>query len=64
MTENYAIELARRIKRAESAGRDPHWRTQDVAEVLSHLSEMVGGDLDRLEGMIDPATPEGNQQDA
>jgi len=57
MVETYVGELGSRIKKAQSAGGEGHWRTQDVSEVLSHLSEAVGGDIDRLEELIASSKP-------
>lgn len=51
--ENYAAELSKRIKSARDSGKEPHWRTEDVSEVLLHLAEVVGGDIDTLENLAD-----------
>ncbi|MCX6645515.1 MAG: MBL fold metallo-hydrolase [bacterium] len=49
--QKYAMELTSRIKEAKDSGREPQWRTEDVNEVLMHLSEVVDGDLDTLENI-------------
>jgi len=49
--ENYIGELGQRIRQAHETGRDPHWKTQDVTEILEHMSGMVGGDIDKLESL-------------
>ncbi len=57
--EKYIGELGRRIKKAEKDDRYPHWKTRDVAEILTHLTEIVGGDIDRLEGLVESSKQEG-----
>jgi metallo-beta-lactamase family protein len=52
MIEKYTTELASRIKKAEADGREPHWRTEDVSQVLLHLSEILDGDIDKLEFLM------------
>ena len=49
----YATELGSRIQKAKTEGREPHWRTEDVNEVLLRLTEVVGEDIDVLENIAE-----------
>jgi len=55
--ESYVGELGRRVKVAQTGGQEPHWRTQDAAEILTHMAEAVGGDIDKLEKLIESSKP-------
>ncbi len=51
--QDYTRELAGRINEEEESGLDAHWKTIDTREIMGHLSEAVGGDIDRLENLLD-----------
>ncbi len=52
MVEGYVAELGHRVQGAMMRGEEPHWRTEDVSEVLRHLAEVVDGDMDRLQALM------------
>lgn len=53
--ESYLEVLGDRIRKSEEEGLEPHWRTEDVHEILEHLSKLIGRDLDEMKELMGTA---------
>jgi metallo-beta-lactamase family protein len=55
--ESYLKLLGERIRASKVSGLEPHWRTEDMHEILEHLSKIVGCDLEQMQGLMKPLSP-------
>lgn len=54
--DRYITELGRRIQESHMKGQVPYWRTEDVRNVLEHLSGVIGTELKKLGSLSDEKT--------
>jgi metallo-beta-lactamase family protein len=50
--EHYLSILGERIRKSKEEGLEPHWRTEDVKELLEHLSSLIGCDVDQMKEVM------------
>jgi metallo-beta-lactamase family protein len=49
--EAYATDLGRRIQDSMMSGREPHWKVDEAKEILSHISEVLNIELEKLSSL-------------
>ena len=52
--ESYLAILGERIRKSKEEGLEPHWRTEDVSDILEHLSKLIGSDVDQMKEVMQP----------